>query len=428
MGMASARRRAETFAAVVDGRAAVTTLPAETRAFVALVDQLRDVDGPVMRPEFSADLRARLLEAAPAELATSPTPHGAGGHGTVGRSRRLVSVAAASCVVLGTGVGIAAASQSALPGDALYPVKRGIERVEVAITSSRAERGDELMDQATTRLEEVRDLVVTEPDDPGTAARAEEAIDDFEEQARDASDSAISAYRDEGSEQSIVHLRDFADESASALEDLRDQVPREVQDDLVDAGDVLTELDRQARNVCPTCSTLAPLQLSAPFLELSGSVDDVTGALVHPARTGSTPLPGTTGSTSRTHDPAGGADSPTGPLPTLASDLPADITKDGPDPAEPGNPTVTLTSPKANDQGLDLGRDGPRVSLPPSDDPLGDVPDVLDSTKDTVHDTTGPLNHTTGTLKDTADDTTGTLNDTTGDLGGTLDDTTDGLL
>ena len=53
---------------------------------------------------------------------------------------------------------MAVASQTALPGDALYPLKRGIESAHAQLTFDRAARGRVLLDNASTRLDEVAEL------------------------------------------------------------------------------------------------------------------------------------------------------------------------------------------------------------------------------------------------------------------------------
>ena len=53
---------------------------------------------------------------------------------------------------------MAVAAQSALPGDGLYPLKRGLESAHAQLTFDRAARGRVLLDSASTRLDEVAEL------------------------------------------------------------------------------------------------------------------------------------------------------------------------------------------------------------------------------------------------------------------------------
>jgi hypothetical protein len=56
-------------------------------------------------------------------------------------------------------VGVAYASDDALPGDNLYGVKRGLERAALAISLSAAGDAELLLNQANTRIAEVEELV-----------------------------------------------------------------------------------------------------------------------------------------------------------------------------------------------------------------------------------------------------------------------------
>ena len=71
------------------------------------------------------------------------------------RNRRLGTVAA-SLVIVGGSAGMAAAASGALPGEPLYPIKRGVEQVATAVRLGDASKGKALLDQAATRLDEVR--------------------------------------------------------------------------------------------------------------------------------------------------------------------------------------------------------------------------------------------------------------------------------
>jgi hypothetical protein len=56
-------------------------------------------------------------------------------------------------------VGVAYASEDALPGDNLYGVKRGLERAALAISLSAAGDAELLLEQANKRIAEVEELV-----------------------------------------------------------------------------------------------------------------------------------------------------------------------------------------------------------------------------------------------------------------------------
>ena len=63
--------------------------------------------------------------------------------------------AAAALVIVGGTAGMAAAASGALPGESLYPIKRGVEQVAIAANLGDAAKGSALLGQAEERLEEV---------------------------------------------------------------------------------------------------------------------------------------------------------------------------------------------------------------------------------------------------------------------------------
>jgi hypothetical protein len=110
--------RADDFAVAVDGETPSRPLDPDLDAFVALVGSIRTLEATSPRPEFAADLRVRLV--AEAEQIT-PRPAAKVTVRPMRSKRRYTSIAAAACVTIGTGIGVAAASQSAIPGDPAVP-------------------------------------------------------------------------------------------------------------------------------------------------------------------------------------------------------------------------------------------------------------------------------------------------------------------
>ena len=274
-GYVSARRRADDFAAAVESGQLSADVPAETRAFLDIVQQLGDLDPPSLRADFSSDLRARLMAEAPSALAVADRRRGPQDRAALpGRPSRKPASACGidrcepSCIVVGGGVGVAAASQSALPGDALYPLKRGIERVEVSAARSSEASGDHYLEQADTRLSEIEELAMTRPDDPTTPTFIDKALDDFTTAADDGGNDLIDAYQVDDSQTSIPDLRTFTDESAGRLDDMIQTLPTQLHDDLAIAAESLTALDATARGACPNCSALIPLTLSSAMVTL----------------------------------------------------------------------------------------------------------------------------------------------------------------
>ena len=158
----SARRAAEDFARVVDGTQ--QDVADRYADLTATVDLLRRQESPAARPEFVADLRTQLMSAADTLLVPVDDRESGFDTGTVvplrpGRHPRRLAVAAAAFVVVGGTAGVAAAAEGSLPGDPLYPIKRGIESAQVSLNTSDAAKGRDLIGQANTRLDEVDGLV-----------------------------------------------------------------------------------------------------------------------------------------------------------------------------------------------------------------------------------------------------------------------------
>ncbi|MFC4146417.1 DUF5667 domain-containing protein [Micromonospora mangrovi] len=170
------RRRAERFAQLLDeangGRRHHVRSRAdeELAGLVALGQQLTadrpDVD---VEPDFRTGLRAMLVATAEREGIGSPaktTPETAASTArgsflpaaTARRARArgaiLVGVAAGAVALSG----ISAASENAVPGDALYGMKRSTERAQLALASSDISRGQLFLDFARTRLDEAATL------------------------------------------------------------------------------------------------------------------------------------------------------------------------------------------------------------------------------------------------------------------------------
>jgi hypothetical protein len=179
------------------------------------------------------------------------------------RERRLVA-AASAVVLLGGSAGMAAASQGALPGDALYPVKRGIERVEAGVSMSPAGKGRDLLHQASGRLAEVGGLL-----DDGSAASAPHvpiALRDFTAQAEQGAGLLMESFRETRDPDAIMTIREFAAAGVSDLDDLARTAPPEAQAELTAAAVALRGLDRRASGLCPTCAA------DLPVLEVPGAL------------------------------------------------------------------------------------------------------------------------------------------------------------
>jgi hypothetical protein len=149
---------------------------------VALPSELASRDlGPAIDPEFRTGLRAMLVAAAEREgIGVTATTISPAHRFSAGPYRRPLGLAggplARTAAIAGVAVGAVAfagmstASEDAVPGDALYGVKRSTERAQLALASSEVGRGQLYLDFARTRLEEAQLL----------ASDLERALDDMD--------------------------------------------------------------------------------------------------------------------------------------------------------------------------------------------------------------------------------------------------------
>lgn len=250
----AARRAAEEFAGLVDGTR--TDVADRYAALADVVSLLAEQPRVEARPAFVADLRSRLMAAADFQLAiaTPPlravpsTPTTTPAHTPV-RQRRFGTAAAAALVVVGGTTGVAAASQGALPGDGLYNVKRGIENVASAFSTSDSDKGSRLLDRAGTRLDEVEALTAAGAD----PARINATLADFGSSASHGASLLFRSYEAHGRSSDIDAVRDFAAAQRAALAALADGAPAGARDAFASADSQLEAIDTEALSLCGGC-------------------------------------------------------------------------------------------------------------------------------------------------------------------------------
>lgn len=265
--LSPARKAADEFASVVDGaRGDVADRYAD---LLTCVDNLRTQQVPAPRPDFVLSLRERLMDAADTLLLPAETPSLAPviSLPEVSRRRqRRLSVAAAAFIVVGGTASVAAAAENSLPGDPLYPIKRGIESAQVSFNSSDSGKGQDLLRQASTRLDEVDSLI----DGNASADRIESTLSSYRRSATDGADLIFVEYQRNGDPQEITRLRAILGSQLNALDELADVAPGSATPAFIDARTLVNDLDQQARVLCGACGPASqdgPLSLSsAPAL------------------------------------------------------------------------------------------------------------------------------------------------------------------
>jgi uncharacterized protein DUF5667 len=250
------RRRAERFAQLLEeasgGRRQRRRDPLddELAELVALRHRLVSPTWqPELDPEFRTGLRAMLMATAEREgIGATAQPEPASQQGmAAGSSRRrstwqLRAPRARTAVVAGVAVGavaftgMSAASENAMPGDALYGVKRSTERAQLALASSDVGRGALYLGFAQTRLAEARLL----GDD------LDQVLDDMDKDASEGVRLLTTAATSQQDPVPLDTIDEFATEQRAALEALAGQV------DGTDATRVATSLQLLDRIVART--------------------------------------------------------------------------------------------------------------------------------------------------------------------------------
>jgi hypothetical protein len=264
------RQRAEELAALLDGAHPVRAArSAEVERLVGLARALRaqgaadlTADRSVPRDDFAAELRERLMAEAVTVLRPGAKPLALPVRKRGPRERRLVA-AASVAVLLGGTAGMASAARSALPGEALYPLKRGIESAEVRLSLSDAGRGRDLLEQADGRLTEARGLLAGDAAAPAVQVPA--TLDDFTAQAREGADLLLASYGADHDPASVSEVRSFAASGLRLVEGMAGSAPSEVQPALRAAALVLQDIDRAAERLCGDCTDLPSLALPGAF-------------------------------------------------------------------------------------------------------------------------------------------------------------------
>ena len=329
-----ARRRAEEFAALVDSGGDATGTRHDD--LVELVTALRGTPLVAPRPEAVAELRAALMAEAEIALAAVDSRLTLPAHPRSRRDRRF-AIAAGTVALLGAGSSMAVAAQDALPGDALYPVKRVIEGAQTTLQVDEISRGEVLLANASGRLDEISELQSRNSAEGVAAMPA--TLDDFADQADEAADLLLSEYDRTGDRDAVTELRMFTGDSMDTLVELGSELPSSARTALENAARVLTRIDDRAAAACPECGggiTEVPPMFLRSFSDrlISPTTSTAPPVVIVPVTPAvpSTPSPNGAKGGSGGSTPAGGGPEapglPTGSTP--GGDTPTGTAGDGP--------------------------------------------------------------------------------------------------
>ncbi len=371
------QRRADEFEAMLSAEGSrPDAVDPELARLLDLVGSLRSTPEVSPRPEFVADLRTRLVAAAEQQTAARTldddtiallTPAQRRGS----RERRFATVLGGFAVVAATG-SMAVASQGALPGDVLYPMKRAIENARTNLQPDDAAKATTLLGHAEGRLAEVETLSRRDNADAGEIS---ETLQDFSEQTNQASILALDEYSTTGDDSSLDALRDFTADAMDRLDDLSDLVPAGARPALITAAQTVRQVDAAAMQACPTCGDGGVAELP-PFA--TQSLEEVLrGTEATEAAPRRTPPPADRkGHKGRDRNRNDGSDAPTPGDPPTSPSSPVGDDPTSPLPEGDGGPVGDVTDTVKDRLGLDKnGTEGDDESL--TDDLIDDVDGVL---------------------------------------------------
>lgn len=291
------QRRAEKFAALVDA----TSTGAAGAPYASLLEVVGSLHaaaaaGPSARPDYVSDLRARLMAEADTALVPTDRRLQLDHRTTTTRRQGRVAAATAGLVLVGSGAGMAMAAQTSLPGQSLYPLKRGIEQAGAAMSFSDAARGRDLLNQASTRLDEVDALLAD-----GDQAEVSHTLGSFTHSAAAGADLLLTQYQADGKDASVATVHSFAVTQMNLLSELADKAPASLRPDFADAAALVADLDQQAGTLCASCGGAAPLAVpdnlesATAARSLSGLLGTGSQVTATGRRTATVPPNGATG-------------------------------------------------------------------------------------------------------------------------------------
>lgn len=399
-----AQRAAEEFDQVLSG----TASPAATDRYADLLETvtvLRAQPEVLPRADFVGDLRARLITAAETELVPVPSNLHHLQPVRTQRSRRRLGTVAASLVLVGGTAGMAAAASGSLPGEGLYPIKRGVEQVETAVHVGDAGKGRALLDQAATRLDEVRALQA-EGSPPSDLVA--ETLASFRSSAQAGSQRLFTAYQSGGDAQDITAVRTFTAEQMQVVAALAG-TSATTDSALVDTADTLADIDQQARVLCGSCGSTTALTPPATLASGAGAAT-VENLLARPVAQASLDIRRTdTARLTALEALRTAAEKAAGKVPQMDLDT---LRAAASAPTAAGGPPVTST----------LTPDG---KLLPSFSSGVAVDDLVSGVTKSLEDLTKTVTGGKTPLQDAVKSVTGTVEDVTKGLGDGLDGTLD---
>ncbi|MGH3359780.1 MAG: DUF5667 domain-containing protein [Nocardioidaceae bacterium] len=244
-------RRADAFQNAVDGH--VEPTDRELNEFVSLARTVRQMPAVQLRDETRAAMRARLVSeaeyvlTAPSAPVTSPRPR---------RHKGIRVAVGATVIVTAMSGGLVSVSANSLPGDLLYPIKMGVERVETTFDGGPADAGRTRFEHASNRLDEAEQLARN-----GEIDRVSSALDAFSNEADAGAEQLLRAFADNADATSITTIRSFTHSAAGRLGTIAGILDESTMPSYNQAVATVTAIDKRAISACPECSIQPPVDV-----------------------------------------------------------------------------------------------------------------------------------------------------------------------
>lgn len=384
-------RQRERFARAVDAQPEADQAPDPRLAGELAVVMMLRRSAPATAPDAAARdrMRAALLDRLAAEPATEPValpspvprtgaPRGSAPNrpptqtGSTGPGRRagtrgrvVIALGAAFCVVLALSGMTLLLSRHALPGDALYGVRRTVESATLGLTSGDDGKGRKHLEFAADRIGDIETLAARYPD-PADSPVGDylTAFADFDSDAR-AGTADLTAYATNHGDGALTTLRRFAASQYARIAKVDPALPPPAHTQAVAAVTLLNRIVRRAdalaaRNDC--------------FTITSGATDDLgvlpaTGPCESRAASSTTAVHGESGTIAPTRDgrpggvttPTTTGQAPVAPPDTRTFTTPAQPPATGGNGGAGGGSAPTTTAPP----GITIPLPLPTLSIPP---------------------------------------------------------------
>lgn len=269
MIVSARRRQADDLEQLLSGgRASTPEAALELAPLVGLARWL--APGPhTASADFRTALRERLVAEAAARVPAAVVPAQRARPTAPSRLRQAVAAVAVASVV--TGIGAAAASTQALPGDGLYGLKRQIEGVQLDLARGDLSRGRELLQQADARLSEAEALAAGENgSEAATRALVAQALDDMAVAVTLGIEDLTRAYRATGEAEPLLVIQRFVADQQERLDDLRRLLDPSLRDRADAIAEQLAVLAREVAALLGTSSGDSARAVASEALNASG--------------------------------------------------------------------------------------------------------------------------------------------------------------